>query len=304
MTFPDHQTIVDAVNKIFDRFPDTKLTLRQIYYQLVAALIIENNERSYKNLSSHLVKARENGEIDDSRMEDRGRQTIGGDHDKEDPTTFYQQYEDFFRGCWQQYARPMWEGQKNYCEFWVEKEALSRIVSDVAKKYGVMTCIAKGYSSYTFINNAAARICKTCYPAYTDIENYRNPIILYMGDHDPSGEDMVRDLGARLEKYGVPGGTEIVRKVALNRKQIDEYRLPPAPTKEKDVRAKKFIAKHGNEVVELDALDPDVMKKLVKESIVSCIDADIWNDNARESEHERKEIKKQVDAHFAGEHNE
>jgi hypothetical protein len=301
MTFPDYSIIVKEVNKILTRFPDTKLTLRQIYYQLVAAMIIENNEKSYKNLSRALVKARENGAVDDSRMEDRGRQTIGGDRYPVDPKTFYQEYEDAFRECWRQYSRPMWQGQNKYCEVWIEKDALSRIVSDVARGYGVITCIAKGYSSYTFINNAAARICKTCYPAHIDIEDSRAPVILYFGDFDPSGEDMVRDLGARLEKYGVPGGEEIVEKIALNRKQIDKYSLPSAPTKEKDVRAKKFIAMHGDEVVELDALNPDILKELVKDSILANIDASIWNNNRVEARKEQEVIREQVEAHFARE---
>ena len=111
---------------------------------------------------------------------------------------------------------------------------------------------------------------------------------------------MVRDLGVRLQKYGVPGGEEIVNKIALNRQQIDKYKLPPAPTKEKDARAKKFIAQHGDEVVELDALDANVLQEMVKSSIIGCIDSGIWNKNLQESREEQLKIKEQVDAHFAG----
>jgi hypothetical protein len=294
MTMPDYETIVKEVNKTLERFPDTKLTLRQVYYQLVAALIIENNINSYKHLSRYLVKAREEGKVDDSKMEDRGRQTIGGDREKTDPVAFYQEHEDFFRTCWEQYARPMWQGQQNYCEVWIEKDSLSRIVSDVAGKYGVKTCVARGYSSYTFINDGASRIVSTC-------DSGRIPRVLYFGDFDGSGEDMVRDLGVRLERYGVPDGETIVEKIALNRKQIDQYNLPPSPVKGADSRTKKFIAKHGDEVVELDALDPDVLKNLVKTAILGCIDASIWNKNSREADRERDMIKEQVDAHFRGE---
>jgi hypothetical protein len=296
---PDMATLVKAVNEILERFPNTTLTLRQVYYQLVAAHIIENNINSYKSLSRMLVKARENGEVDDSRIEDRGRQTIGGDREKADPETFYKEYEDFFRTCWEQYSRPMWEGQPHYVECWLEKDALSRIVSDIASRYGVKTCIARGYSSYTFLKDASDRINRACYPASaSEFEDSLDPIILYFGDHDPSGVDMVRDLGVRLERYGVTGGTEIVNKIALNRAQIDKYNLPPDPTKEKDARAKKFIAEHGNEVVELDALNPDVLQELVKSSILKTINSEIWNQNARESQEEQTKIKAQVDAHF------
>lgn len=295
ITMPDMATIVKAVNEILKRYPSgVKLTLRQIYYQLVAAHIIENDEHSYKNLSRMLVKARESGAVDDARMEDRGRQTIGGDRDKTDPDTFYQEYEDWFRSCWRSYSRPSWEGQPLYVEVFVEKDALSRLVSDAAKRYGVSTSVARGYSSYTFLKDGADRIVKNCNGA-------RDPVILYFGDHDPSGVDMTRDLGARLERYGVPDGESAVKRIALTREQIDKYDLPPAPVKGKDSRAKKFIEEHGDEVVELDALDANVLQELVKSSILECIDGEIWNRNSEESRKEQLKIKEQVDAHFAGE---
>lgn len=287
--------LVKAVNDILDRYPENvKLTLRQIYYQLVAAHIIENDEHVYKSLSSMLVKARESGAVDDSRMEDRGRETIGGDHEASDPETFYQTYEDWFRNCWKQYQRPMWNDQPRYVEIFVEKDALSRLVSDVASKYGVSTSVCKGYSSYTLLKNAADRIVENC-------GDDRYPVILYLGDHDPSGVDMTRDLGARLERYGVPEGETTVKRIALLPEQIEQYNLPPAPVKGGDSRTKKFVAKYGDGVVELDALDATVLQDIVRSSILKCINTQIWNQNARESKEEQMKIKEQVDAHFSGE---
>lgn len=302
--FPDYDTIVAEVNKIFKKFPDDKLTLRQIYYQLVAAMIIDNNIKAYKRLSEYLVRARETGDVDDTHIEDRARYIIGGDCDKEDPDMVYANAEEAFRNCWQYYARPMWEGQPEYVEVWIEKDALSRIVADVAEQWGVMTCVAKGYSSYTFINTAATRIMRACWQNKTvdDLlvaEKIRTPKILYFGDFDASGEDMVRDLGVRLERYGLVDGSTSVQKIALNREQIDQYHLPTAPAKGTDNRTKKFIEKHGDEVVELDSLDPDVLKALVQGAIVAHIDPEIWENMASESERERARIKHQVDLHFA-----
>jgi hypothetical protein len=291
---PPMDVIVHEVNEILKRYPkEVKLTLRQIYYQLVAKHIIENDEHVYKSLSSMLVKARESGAVDDSRMEDRGRETIGGDNNETDPSSFYQEYEDFFRDCWKQYQRPMWQDQPRYVEVFVEKDALSRLVSDVASKFGVSTSVCKGYSSYTLLKNAANRIVGNC-------GDDRYPVILYFGDHDPSGVDMTRDLGARLERYGVPEGETTVKRVALLPEQIKQYNLPPAPVKGGDSRTKKFVAEFGDGVVELDALDANILQELVKTSIFKCINTEIWNQNARESKKEQMRIKEQVDAHFAG----
>lgn len=299
---PPMDVLVNAINEILARYdPGTKLTLRQIYYQLVARHIIVNNEKAYKSLSRILVQAREQGLVDDRRIEDRNRETIGGDYRKENPDNFFSNHLESFRNCWKYYSRPMWQDQPRYVEVFLEKDALSRLVSDVANQYGVKTCVCKGYSSYTFLNDAATRICKTCYPGTaTKFENFLNPIILYLGDLDPSGVDMTRDLGARLERYGVPGGSEIIHRIALTPEQVKKYDLPPEPAKGSDSRARKFIEEYGEGTVELDALDPEVLQGIVKDSIVECIDAHIWNENAKKSNEEVARIHEQVEEYFRG----
>jgi hypothetical protein len=307
--FPPYDELIKAVNEILATYdPKEKITLRQLFYQLVIRKIIENELKNYKLLSAKLVKAREDGDVDDGRFEDEERPVIGGDADSEDPTGYYEDHEDSFRTCWERYSRPRWWGQDYYVEIFVEKRALVKQIAEVAEPYGVTTCATRGYSSYTFIVNAIDRIMRCCERWEGEPGSIRKPVILQFGDRDPSGVDMTRDQEERLQRYGLIErlcelGCDIdycVERIALTAEQIEQYHLPPDPAKIKDKRTKKFIEEYGNAAVELDALDANVLKKLVKEAIESRIDARIWNGDIDREEKERQQIRKLVEKHFGG----
>lgn len=304
--FPSYEELVALVNKILDDAGGEKLTLRQIYYKLVVLRAFENNINNYKRLSERLVKARERGHVDDSRIEDRAREIVGGDCSLRDPDEFYMDRENSFRDSWSDYSRPFWLDQKYYVEVFIEKNTLIRIVSSVANRYHVTTCVGRGYSSYSYVNEAVKRIIRNCQQFSPDPEYDRSPVILYLGDHDPSGVDMVRDLEYRLRKYGlnVPEDYPIVRKIGVTREQIEKYDLPTDPLtlskRKNDKRSKKFIEEHGVQVVELDVFDNEQLKSIVKAGIEEYIDPTPWNHHLEESNREREEIKKRIEAHFGG----
>lgn len=189
---PMYDDVVHAVNNILLQYT-VKLTLRQVYYRLVAADVIKNNMNSYKTLSKWLVKARERGEVDDERFEDRARYTEGGDSGWDNPDEFIDFLKRNLVESWKRYGRRSWEGQDHYVECWIEKDALARLISDVAKRYSVITCVARGYSSYTFLNEAATRIQE-----FADMG--RTPTILYFGDFDPNFICLSKHVKGQAEK--------------------------------------------------------------------------------------------------------
>lgn len=278
-----YEETVKNVNEVLEQY-DVALTLRQIYYRLVADYGLENVVTNYKTLSAILVKARERGEVDDSGIEDRVRSTIGGDWGYDSPERFLEDKLNELRGAADGYTRAMWEDQEYYVEIWIEKDALSRIISDEAKKSRVLTAVARGYSSYTFAKDGADRIQEN--------GEGKKIVILHFGDFDPSGLDMTRDLKTRLIRYGA-GDIEL-RRVALTPEQIRKYKLPPAPAKKSDSRTAKFIAEHGDAVVELDALKPDVLQKLVGDTIDTYVDIEKWNAKHELVKKEREEVRKKI----------
>src|SRR5207249_427636 len=135
---------------------------------------------------------------------------------------------------------------------WLEKDALSGIFEDALEPYGVTLNVGRGYDGWASIRNAAQR--------YEDKE----PVtVLYFGDFDPSGEDMVRSLRERLAFFDCE--PELV-KCALTAEDVTRYNLPPDFTKTTDTRRAAFVAKYGDVAVELDALPVDVLRaRLIKE---------------------------------------
>jgi len=276
-----YETIVQASLQIFKTY-NTALTLRQLFYRLVSKRILDNTLSNYKLLSKFLVKARETGEVDGAYLEDRTRTTANADWGYDSIEEFIEACERRVQGMASGFSMTFWEGQHYRVEVWVEKDALSKLCSTAAGEYNVTTCPSRGYSSYTYVKDAADRI--SSYPV--DCET----VILYFGDYDPSGLDIERDLTARLHRYGAHNVQ--VKRVALSLVQIQEYKLPPFPAKTKDPRYARFLADTGgSEAVELDALEPPVLEALIKENIEAFINMDKWNSRMRENLDKRDEVK-------------
>lgn len=278
--------IVKAVKEIVSEYR-TRMTLRQIYYRLVSRNAIPNNLNSYKNLSRILVTAREKGELPSHIMEDRGRTSIGGDFGYDDPTDFALRRLESLKGCASDYTREMWANQDEYIEVWVEKDALSRLVSGACGGYRVKTCVGRGYSSYTYVADAVDRFVA---------QQEKQCTVIYLGDFDPSGLDITRDLGRRLAEYGAEHVE--IKRIALSKDQIKKYSLPPAPVKLTDARAEKFVDKHGKDVWELDALEPNVLQQTIQDEIVKHIDGDLWAETREKIEEDKAEISKTIKSWF------
>jgi len=264
---PGYDEVVQAAREVFDQY-DTAITLRQLYYRLVARLLIPNTINSYKRLSRIMVKARERGDVPSNCLEDRSRRVLGrGD-------TGYRSAEDYLRqklsnlqDIWKGFTMPMWEDQPVYVMISLEKDALSRLVSRVANKYSVRTFPTRGYPSYSYVQIMANYIQNRL--------GGKPTIVLYFGDFDPSGVDIERDLEDRLGRYGAMGFK--VKRIALTLEQIRKYHLPPMPVKRSDARAEGFLAEYGDRAVELDAMDPNVLQETVERAILDNIDLALWN---------------------------
>jgi len=276
--------VIDEVKKILEEYPDIKdWSLRQMYYRLVARLVLENTINNYKNLSRWLVEAREEGWIDYNLFEDRARKIVGtGDRIYETPECFIERRLRNFRNGWKYFAYPQWYDQEIYIEVWLEKDALSKIFSSVTDKYKVYTCPSRGYPSFSYVMDAVKRF-----------ERKDKPIkILYFGDFDPTGLNIPENLLQRFKSYGeYEHGIEL-ESIALNIDQIRQYNLPPAPAKKSDTRYNSFVEETGSDrVVELDALEPTVLQDLIKEALEEHIDADLWNKTVERSEKMQQKLK-------------
>ena len=121
--------------------------------------------------------------------------------------------------------------------------------------------VNRGYSSVSAM-----------YDAYNRLQD--DDVILYFGDHDPSGMDMIRDVRERLYEFGIH--IEVI-PVALTMEQIKKFNPPPNPAKITDPRAKWYIEKYGKTSWELDALPPKELIRLAENAVKSIINIDLYN---------------------------
>ena len=253
--------LLKVINEIIDEYAEEGyiLTLRQLYYQLVSRDIISNQQKEYVKLSTLLVKGRMAGIVDWEAIEDRTRVPF--------LPYWVHDIEDAIQDTINQYRLNRQEGQDVYIELWVEKDALSGVLKRITSHYHIHLMVNRGYSS-----------CSAIYDAYKRLKRQeddgKETCILYLGDHDPSGLDMVRDIKERLEEFGV---YPEVRQIGLTMEQIKEYSPPPNPAKITDPRAKWYFEKYGKTSWEVDALNPKILHQLVKENVEGLINVNLFN---------------------------
>jgi len=277
---PARRALIQKCNEIVKDYTGQglRLTLRQLYYQLVSRNIIPNVERSYKNLSNTVTDARLAGLMDWSAIEDRGRVA-------QKPSE-WDDLGDLVQSAIHGYRLPRWKGQEYYVELWVEKQALAGVLEPLSDEFHATLMVNKGYSSASAMYESAQRFRRNL----AQQEGCQTALLLYLGDHDPSGEDMVRDVRERLEMFGVHSLE--VRKIALTMDQIREHDPPPNPAKVSDPRAEAYIAEHGESSWEVDALPPDVLQALIREAFEEVVDRELMDAIIAEEDRDKVELTK------------
>ena len=274
--------IIDNSINICDRYEDGILTLRALHYQLVS-IGMTNDIQHYKRVVDAMKSARWDGLIGFEKFSDHERSMIGSTDYAE--TLYHEKVEESkhqIRLWMTTYSKNKWENQENYIEVLIEKKALQGVFDPVCKKLGVGLGACKGYPSLTFLHEMSNR--------FLDVTaTGKGVIIVYFGDYDPSGDDIPRSIQENLEKFGVNVGID---RVALNKDQVLEWKLPSAPVKITDSRTKKW---DGIGQVELDSILPEKLQSMCKDAIMNYFDTGLYKDlilqEKEESERFRRELK-------------
>lgn len=257
-----------------------KLSLRQLYYQLIARDLLpdtwidpqagtKNNFKNYKRLGSIISDGRQAGLIDWDLIEDRGRETVRNSH--------WTSVGDIIQSAASGFQIDKWRDQDVHVEVMVEKDALSGVLEPVCRELDIAITANKGYSSSSTMYEIGRRLFDK--HEYDDKEI----VVIYLGDHDPSGIDMTRDVEDRLQLYSEVS-LNVVR-LALNYDQVLLWKPPENPAKESDARFVDYQRKFGDSCWELDAIEPAQLADLVRQEVYKVRDTDLW-DSAVEEEAE------------------
>ena len=298
---PEATETIDRARVILEQYAEQgyDLTLRQLYYQFVSKGWLPNKQREYDRLGVLVSNARLAGLLDWDHIVDRARETEIVDHWRSPAA--------IMAAAARSYAEDKWANQPQRVEVWIEKDALSGVIEGPCRELDIPYLACKGYTSQSEMWRSAQRIV-----GY--LKAGQQVTILHMGDHDPSGIDMTRDIRDRLELFlahhaawgqavpegqAKPSGSEAygwvaerfqVERIALTWEQVQDYDPPPNPAKMSDSRAADYVANYGHESWELDALDPSVLDALVRDNVGRLLDDELWDEAVAAEDGQREAL--------------
>lgn len=300
---PKGQTIgvIETANDILEDYNSQgySLTLRQLYYQFIAKDMFpdswcneagtKNHIGSYNKLKSIISRAREGGLVDWQHIKDRGRACVSRPH--------WDSPSGFLESVIPQFHIDLWEDQPIRIEVWVEKDALSDVIQQACRRWDVTSFACKGYTSASSMWEAAHDRFLVDYG-----QAGQHVIILHLGDHDPSGIDMTRDIKRRLNLFSTPYEDSqdtpsiTIQRIALNMNQVEEYDPPPNPAKEVDPRFAEYQDEYGDVSWELDALEPSVITDLIDFHIEGIVDFGLFKQRVQQKEDWQNELQDITDS--------
>ena len=225
------------------------MTVRGLYYQAeVHGLAgIDKSDQAYARVQRQVLALRRAGRLRYEWIADATRWM-------RKPQS-YDSAEDALKEAARLYRRSLWRGAGGYIEVWCEKDALAGVIFPVTAGYDVALMVARGFSSETY-----------AYEAVAARDGDRRPyVVLYLGDFDRAGQDAARTLKEKLKRFAAAEGIPVYfRQLAVTPNQIADLGLPTRPHKRKTAADRRWPHPFA---CELDAMPPDTIRSLVRESI-------------------------------------
>jgi hypothetical protein len=245
------------------------MTLRQLFYRVVSAGEMANTPRDYRRLGVLMTRLREDEQVPRTWLVDHTRSTI-----KPSSWSGLADFGNTVRDC---YRKDFWSSMPHHVEVFVEKDAVAGTVQPVTNENDVALRVCRGYASISFAGEIADLWAKIKKPIFA----------YYLGDFDPSGFDLERDLYEKLERYSErrlgtvldkPCADNFVwRRLGVTEADFEDHDLVRLPVKTADKRAAGFIRQYGTDCAEIDALPPSELRRRVADAIDSHIDVKRWN---------------------------
>lgn len=248
------QSLDDSFFEILERIQPA--TVRQTFYQAeVLGLVPKEESTGYRVIQRRLMAMRESGRVPYGWITDNLRIVRGYNR--------YGNAGEFAKEVSSLYRRDYWRESKVRVEIWIEKDGLASTISPVViDEWGLDLHVTRGFSSASYLHAASENL----------VQDGRPTFVYVLTDLDPSGVDIARDIGAKLQSMVAARAELHVERLAVEPWQVEQWQLPSRPTKQTDTRAAKFISKFGNASVELDSIDPNTLRQIVGDAIAKHAD--------------------------------
>ena len=225
--------------------------------------VYANDMASYRALVDLLTRARIAGLIPMEVIADDTRSATIWDTHPNVQSFVRAELDEFLKGYW----RDLLQSQENHIEIVFEKLTVASIIKPLAAKYTIPCYPSRGYSSLP--------------PRWELAERYRKSgknrlILIAVSDFDPDGEEIAHSLARSLrDDFGIKKIDAF--KAALTAEQVERFKLPPKiRAKKTSSNYKRFVDKHGHDAFELEALEPDVVQRVLTETIDQVLDIDAF----------------------------
>lgn len=259
------------------------LSLRAVHYLLISlsevvlmhagkpASVYENTLRCYKQLSDLLTRARVQRLLPWDCLCDETRRTMEWDVYRDVGAFLDNEMERFLRDYW----RDLQQGQGVHVEILAEKLTVAPILESVAEEFTIPVMTGRGYASLPLRYELVQRLKRS---------GCDRLVVLMVSDFDPDGEEICESFVRSLRRDFQLRAEGI--KVALTREQVEQFKLPPRMKAKQTKRARRFVDKYGEDVWEVEALQPEVLQQLLRDAICSTIDLSVFE---RELQQERED---------------
>ena len=243
-----------AVELLAQHQPDT--VRGNMYLVVSAGWLPDTSRKSYGRIQRLLNRLRENGTLPMDWIVDNVRQTI-----KPSSWTGLEDFQETVRNV---YRRDFWASLPEHIEVIAEKDTIAGKIAPVTREYDVPLHPIRGYCSTSF----AWSIAKN----WPQIEK---PItVYYVGDHDPSGRDLERNIREKLARYAE---REFAwQRLAVLEEHFDEYDILALDPKPQDKRYHWFIENFGDRCAEVEAVPANDLRQILRDAIESHIPAGEW----------------------------
>jgi hypothetical protein len=264
-----------AVELLALNAPDT---VRGNMYRVVSAgWLPDTGEKSYNRVQRLLNRLRLNGTVPFEWVVDNIRATV--------KPSSWSGLADYLVTVRDAYRKSFWPSLPEYVEVIVEKDAVAGCVAQVTREFDVPLHPIRGYNSTTFAMSMARSLARVNKPV----------TIYYVGDHDPSGRDLERDIRERLERFSQRSFNWV--RLAVNPHHFGDYGIRPLAPKKNDSRTRKFVEQWGRDCAEVEAIPANDLRRMLREAIESHIPQAQWQ-RLQEIERLEKEQWQDVMARF------
>jgi hypothetical protein len=249
------------------------MALRQLYYVLTVRGVVPKIHNGYRAVGRVVLQMRKSGRLPWEWVIDNTRWV-------RKPASFTS-VESALVALVAGYRRDLWADQPIYVEVWVESNALAGVLETITAEFDVPLFAGHGYASVTYLHEAGVELRSIGKPAH----------IIYIGDWDPSGQCIEHVIERDLREYSL-GADITFNRLAVTEEQISAWQLPGRPPKASDARTKEW---KGKEVVEAEAIPPNVLQTMLRDAIELLIDSVILAETRLQEDEDRIRLRRLVD---------